>query len=84
MDRNSQSADNLADLLRPEEFARRFPNLVTFGSLRAQLWRSAHNGLDAAGAVIRKYPSANARRPKVFIDPARYAQWLRSDAKAAA
>jgi len=73
-----------ADLLRPNTFVQRFPDVVAIGGLRWQLNHSASNGLDAAGAVIRKHTRPNSKRPIVYIDVPKYFAWLRSDTKVAA
>ena len=43
------------DLLRPNRFVETFPHIVSISSLRWQLINAGRNGLDAAGAVVRKY-----------------------------
>ena len=72
------------DLLRPNSLAQRYPDLVTPGGLRWQLHNSASNGLDAAGAVIRKFTRPDSRRPIVIIDVPRYFAWLRGEPRQAA
>jgi hypothetical protein len=72
------------DLVRPNKFIQRFPDIATAGSLRWQLNRSSENGLDASGAVIRKHTCPHSKRPIVFIDVPAYFRWLRGDAKVAA
>ena len=72
------------NLLRPNRFIAQYPNIATPGSLRWQLNNSSINGLAAAGAVIRKHTRPDSKRPIVFIDVARYFDWLRSESKAAA
>lgn len=81
---NVTQLDAAADLLRPDGFIKRFPDIVTIGSLRWQLHNSARNGLDAAGAIIRKHTRPDSKRPIVYIDTAAYFRWLRNDAGAAA
>jgi hypothetical protein len=71
------------DLLRPNSFVRRFPEIATAGSLRWQLCNSGTNGLDEAGAVIRKHTRPDSKRPIVYIDVPRYFRWLRGDKQAA-
>lgn len=69
------------ELLRPNRFIQLHPNIATAGSLRWQLSNSATNGLDAAGAVIRKHTRPDSKRPIVYIDVPKYFAWLRGDAK---
>lgn len=83
MDGNVTQLD-ATDLLRPNSFIKRFPEIATAGSLRWQLNNSASNGLDAAGAVIRKHMRPESKRPIVLIDVPRYFRWLRGDVGAAA
>lgn len=71
------------DLERPGAFVKRFPNIVSEGALRHQLNFSAANGLDAAGAVIRKHTRPDSKRPIIFINVPAYFRWLSSDARAA-
>jgi hypothetical protein len=84
MDGNTTQQDAATDLLRPNSFIKRFPEIATYGSLRWQLNQSASNGLDKAGAVIRVRPSWDSKRAMVYIDVPRYFRWLRGDARSAA
>jgi hypothetical protein len=72
------------ELVRPNRFLERFPDIATAGSLRWQLTHSAANGLDAAGAVIRKHTRPESKRPIVFINVPAYFRWLNSESRAAA
>jgi hypothetical protein len=72
------------DLVRPNTFLQRFPDVATAGGLRWQIHNSATNGLDHAHAVIRKHARPNSKRPIVFIDVPKYFRWLRGDAEKAA
>jgi hypothetical protein len=77
------AATNQGELVRPNRFIQLFPNVATSGALRWQLNNSASNGLDAAGAVIRKRVRPESTRPIVLIDVPKYFRWLRGDAGAA-
>jgi hypothetical protein len=74
-----QSIAEPSDLVRPARFLQRYPDIASSGSLRYQLHNSGNNGLDAAGAVIRKHTNPGSKRPIVFIDVPRYFRWLRGD-----
>lgn len=78
------AATTQGELVRPNRFIQLFPNVATSGALRWQLNNSASNGLDAAGAVIRKHISSESRRPIVLIDVPKYFKWLRGDVGVAA
>lgn len=67
------------DLVRPNSFIRRFPEIATVGALRWQLNNSSVNGLDRAHAIIRKHTRPDSKRPMVFIDVPAYFRWLRGD-----
>lgn len=47
------------------------------GGVRDQIFKSAENGLDAAGAVIRVV-KPGAKRGIVYVDVDRYFEWLTS------
>lgn len=57
------------DLLPPNTFAARYPNLTTPGGIRWQIFCADHNGLADAQAIVR-------RGRKVFIVVPRYLDWL--------
>jgi hypothetical protein len=84
MSRTNTHPHESTDLVRPNTFIQRVPDIATAGSLRWQLNRSSENGLDASGAVIRKHTCSHSKRPIVFIDVPAYFRWLRGDAKAVA
>lgn len=84
MESNSAQVSASNNLVRPNRFTQLYPEVATVGALRWQLNNSASNGLDAAGAVIRKHTRPGSKRPIVYIDVPRYFAWLRGDAKAAA
>ena len=66
-----------SDLLSVREFAERFPNLGTEGSLRWQIFHESLNGLTEAGAIVR-------RGSRVFLVVPRYTAWLLDQRKQAA
>jgi hypothetical protein len=78
------AATTQGELVRPNRFIQLYPNVATSGALRWQLNNSGSNGLDAAGAVIRKHMRPDSTRPIILIDVPRYFRWLRGDANAAA
>ena len=80
----ARNTSNVATLLRPKQFSQTYPNIASEKSLRHQLLLSGSNGLDAAGAVIRKRVNPESHKPLVFIDVERYFAWLRSEGRAAA
>jgi hypothetical protein len=57
------------DLLPPNAFAARYPNLTTPGGLRWQIFCANQNGLEAAGAIVR-------RGRRVFVVVPRYMDWM--------
>lgn len=63
------------NLRRPNQLLSERPEL-TPGGLRWQLHNSSVNGLDKVGAVLRVRSVPGARRPIVFIDVAKYDEWL--------
>ena len=56
-------------LVTVREFVARHPNLGSEASLRWQLFCSSQNGLDEAGAIVR-------RGRRVFIVVPRYVDWI--------
>lgn len=84
MEGNAPQVPATNNLVRPNRFIQLYPEVASVGSLRWQLNNSSSNGLDAAGAVIRKHTRPDSKRPIVYIDVPKYFAWLRSDAKAAA
>ena len=72
------------ELLRPNRFAETYPHIASIASLRWQLVNSSRNGLDVAGAVVRKHTGHSSRRPIVFINVPAYFRWLRNETGAAA
>lgn len=49
--------------------AQKYPNVLTEGGLRWEIFNSDKNGLDKSGAIIR-------RGRKLFLDADRYFCWL--------
>lgn len=59
-----------ADILRPQEFVSRFPNLVTsVAALRYQIFMADSNGLTKARAIVR-------RGRNVYVIAPRYVSWV--------
>jgi hypothetical protein len=66
---NSKADIRPDDVLPFGMFVQRHANIASPGSLRWQIFCSAQNGLDEAGAILR-------RGRKVFIVVPRYMDWL--------
>jgi hypothetical protein len=64
-----QTETHLDDLVTVKTMAARYPELGTESALRFQIFESASNGLEAAGAIVR-----NGRR--ILIDLPRYKNWV--------
>jgi len=58
-----------SDLLTVMEHARRYPNLGSVASLRWQIFWAEQNGLEEAGAIVR-------RGRRVFVVVPRYLDWI--------
>ncbi len=67
---------NLDDLMRPKAFAYRYPDVISESGLRWIIFNANRNGLLEYGAVIRVGRS-------VYIDVARFRDWLTSHRVAA-
>ena len=65
------AADPLAHLLTVKAFTLRYPDLMSEGSLRWQVYCRDHNGMNEFGVVIQL-------GRKVYLDATRFWEWLDS------
>ena len=65
---------------RRVEFMRSYPGVFTDDQL-SYLLRNRHtNGLIACGAVLEIYPGIGRQRPRLFIWPSKFFEWMRRGA----
>jgi hypothetical protein len=72
---------DLTELCSPKTFLERYPDLANESSLRWSMRHRHQNGLAAAGAVLEVRQRADQVRPKLLINPPRFAAVLADQGK---
>jgi hypothetical protein len=58
------------DAMKVTVFVQRYPDLVTEGALRWQIFNRAENGIEKCGAIIK------GKNNRWYISPSKYRAWL--------
>ena len=58
------------DLVRLATFLQRYPDLVSEGAIRWQIFNRHENTLEASGAVVK------GKNGRWLVSPSRYREWL--------